>query len=122
MISRQPLVACPVLVVTVILASMTRTGFAEARHRPVAAAAQDRKLRGAVPAADPDQEAGPGSRDLRGQEPGAEVPVGEQDHARVQAGEQCRAQVVSPLDTGLNTASMTVRVPQLTRTSSRSIG
>ena len=52
--------------------------------------AQDRKLRGAVPAADPDQEVGPGSRDLRGQEPGAEVPVGEQDHARVQAGEQCR--------------------------------
>ena len=32
------------------------------------------------------------------------------------------AQVVSPLDTGLNTASMTVRDPQLTRTSSRSIG
>ena len=92
MTSRQPLVACPVLVVTVISASMTRTGMPPKRDSqdPSPQRAQDRKLRGAVPAADPDQEVGPGSRDLRGQEPGAEVPVGEQDHARVQAGEQCR--------------------------------
>ena len=92
MTSRQPLVACPVLVVTVISGVDDPDGdAAEARQPgPVAAAAQDRKLRGAVPAADPDQEVRPGSRDLRGQEPGAEVPVGEQDHSRVQAAEQAR--------------------------------
>src|SRR5271154_946443 len=62
---------------------------AEARQpRPVRKAAQDREPRGAVAGADPDQEVCPGSRDLRGQEPGPEAAVGQQDHPRVQAAQQ----------------------------------
>ena len=51
---------------------------AEARQPgPVGKAAQDREPGGAAAGADPDQEVRPGSRDLRGQEPGAEAAVGE---------------------------------------------
>ena len=92
MTSRQPRVAAPGAGGDGDLGVDDPDGdAAEARQPgPVGKAAQDREPRGAVPGADPDQEVRPGSRDLRGQEPGAEVPVGEQDHARVQAGEQAR--------------------------------
>jgi hypothetical protein len=90
--SRQPLVACPGAGGDGDLGVDDPDGDAgEARQPgPVGEAAQDGELRGLAAGPDPDEEVRLGSRDLRGQEPGAEAAVGEQDHARVQAGEQGR--------------------------------
>ena len=75
-----------------------------------------------VPGADADQEVRPRSRNLRGQEPGPEVPVGQQTIPACRPRNRSGALVISLAETGPNTASMTVRVPQLTRASSRSVG
>jgi hypothetical protein len=68
---------------------MTRTRAPARQPGAVGEPAQDGELRGAGPGPDADRELRPGG-DLRGQEPGAEVPVGEQDHPGAQAGRQQR--------------------------------
>ena len=124
MTSRQPLVACPVLVVTVISASMTRTGMPPKRDSQDPSPQRLRtgsfgeqfplRTRIRKPALVP--------AICAARNPAPKFRSASRIMPACRLASSAGAQVVSPLDTGLNTASMTVRVPQLTRTSSRSIG
>ncbi|HEY3958527.1 MAG TPA: hypothetical protein VGM53_34620 [Streptosporangiaceae bacterium] len=122
--SRQPSQDRPVLVVMVISASMTRTGTPPKRDSQEPSGR--RRKTGSL------GELFPVRTRIRKPALVAAISLASQPAAKLRSASSsipaCRlassggVQVVSPMETGRNTASMTVRVPQLTRASSRSIG
>ena len=121
---RQSLVNCPAAMVTVQLASVTRT------LTPPNSDSQDpsgsRCRTGSFGALRPvrtrTRKSALAPVIIRARNPAAKFRSASSSIPARRLGSSRGVQVVSPDETGRNTASITVRVPQLTRASSRSCG